>query len=148
VGFNSRLDEFQAAILRIKFPHLEAWNEARIAHAARYADRLARAPVRLPRAAADQSHIYHLYTICSDRRDALRDHLRAKGIGCEVYYPRPLHLQGAYRQFGYQPGDLPRAEACSRKALSLPMYPELTDAQIEVVAEAVLSFASSDQEVA
>jgi dTDP-4-amino-4,6-dideoxygalactose transaminase len=90
--------------------------------------------------AEDGSHVYCLYTIRSPQREALRQHLRARQIGCEVYYPLPLHLQEAYAHLGYRPGDLPRSEQLAREALSIPIYPELTRDQIELVAGAILEF--------
>jgi dTDP-4-amino-4,6-dideoxygalactose transaminase len=140
VGYNSRLDEIQAAILRVKLPHVESWNRQRVRHADRYRRHLQGSSLLLPAASVDGSHVYCLYTIRHPRRDALRDHLRARGVATGVYYPLPLHLQEAYQGLGYEEGDLPVSEKLSREALSIPVYPELTSEQVDRVANAVLEF--------
>ncbi|MBI5366000.1 MAG: DegT/DnrJ/EryC1/StrS family aminotransferase [Planctomycetes bacterium] len=141
VGINSRLDALQAAVLRVKLRHLPAWIEGRVAAAARY-DALFRAAglvgegrgVELPPPpTAAANHTYHQYSIRTPRRDALRAHLSARGVGCEVYYPIPLHLQVCFRELGYRPGDFPVAEQAAATSLALPMFPELTAAQQEYV---------------
>lgn len=137
VGYNSRLDEIQAAVLRVKLPHLEAWNRIRIVHAERYRALLADSEVGLPARSRNGSHVYCLYTLRSTRRDELRRHLRERGIGTEIYYPLPLHLQEAYRDLGYREGDLPVSERLAREVLSIPVHPELSPEQIEYVAEAI-----------
>jgi dTDP-4-amino-4,6-dideoxygalactose transaminase len=134
-GRNSRLDELQAAILRVKLAHLDAGNAARRERAAWYAELLAGLPLRLP--ADDPGHVYHLYVVEADGRDALRAHLQAVGVGCDVHYPEPAHLQPAYAGLGYAPGSLPRTEALAGRILSLPMFPELSRAEVELVAAAV-----------
>lgn len=141
VGYNSRLDELQAAILRVKLPHLETWNRFRQKHARRYRDRLRDCGIGLPAWSGDGSHVYCLFTLRCAERDELRSHLRACGIGTEVYYPRPLHLQEAYRSLGYREGDLPIAERLCEQVLSIPVYPELTGEQVDRVADAILEFA-------
>ncbi len=146
VGYNSRLDEIQAAILRVKLPHLESWNRLRAAHAEQYRRRFRDSSLALPTPGRDGSHVYCLYTIRHPQRDALRSHLRASGIATEVYYPLPLHLQEAYRGLGYDEGDLPVSERLSREALSIPVYPELTGEQVDRVADAVLEFVDSHAE--
>ncbi len=149
VGFNSRLDALQAAILRAKLPHLEAWSEARRQKARRYDTLLADIPgITLPHRAAGCSHIFHQYTIrvADGKRDALRDHLKAQGIGTEIYYPLPLHLQQCFAHLGYTQGALPESEAASQEALSLPMFPELTDDEQSYVAESARSFFSASSQ--
>lgn len=135
-GRNSRLDELQAAILRVKLRHLEAGNAARRERAAWYGQLLAGAPVRTP--ADAPGHVYHLYVIEAGRREALRTHLQAAGVGCDVHYPEPAHLQPAYAGLGYAPGSLPHTEALAGRILSLPMFPELRRAEVERVAQAVV----------
>jgi dTDP-4-amino-4,6-dideoxygalactose transaminase len=144
VGLNSRLDAIQAAILQVKLRHVDAWSDARAARAATY-DRLLRdaglvGTLTLPHVHAGTRHIFHQYVIRAPRRDELREHLRAHGIGSEVYYPLPLHLQQCFASLGYRPGDLPETERASREVLALPMYPELTDAQQERVVDVLTGF--------
>lgn len=146
LGVNSRLDELQAAVLRVKLPHLDGWNERRREIAARYGHLLQ--PVadavgddlRLPTAPAYAYHVYHQYTLQTPRRDELRAFLQAHGVGTAVYYPLPLHLQPVFAPLGYREGDLPAAEAAAREVLSLPMFPELTDAEVQYVAATVTEF--------
>ncbi|MGH9144539.1 MAG: DegT/DnrJ/EryC1/StrS family aminotransferase [Vicinamibacterales bacterium] len=135
-GTNSRLDTLQAAILSIKLPHLDGWNTARRAHADAYTVRL-RAHVTTPVAAADAEHIYHLYVIQTPDRAALEQRLKARQIQSGIHYPVPAHLQEACASLNYKAGDFPITEAAAPRILSLPMYAELTDAQIDYVAEAV-----------
>lgn len=138
LGWNSRLDELQAAILRVKLRHLKDWTAARQAHAAHY-DKLLRAVpgLTLPRVAPGSTHVYHQYTIRVADRERVQKHLAAQSIASTVYYPVPLHLQPVFANLGYQPGSMPRAERAALEVLSLPMYPELTPQQIERVAAAV-----------
>ncbi len=143
VGGNFRLDELQAAILRVKAPHLERWNEGRRANAARYARLFAEAGVKgvtLPAEPPGYRHIYHQYVIRTRHRDALRAHLTETGIGTEVYYPVPLHLQDCFADLGYGPGDCPHAEAAAREVLALPIYAELSEEQQRTVARAIGGF--------
>jgi dTDP-4-amino-4,6-dideoxygalactose transaminase len=147
VGYNSRLDEVQAAVLRVKLPHLDAWNRLRQEHAERYRCHLRDSGITLPAANRNGSHVYCLYTIRCERRDELQKWLRACGVGFELYYPLPLHLQEAYRGLGYQEGDLPWAERLSRECLSIPLYPELTHEQVDRVAEVILEFTGGGAEV-
>jgi dTDP-4-amino-4,6-dideoxygalactose transaminase len=135
-GRNSRLDELQAALLRVKLRHLDAGNAARRERAAWYAQLLAGAPVALP--ADDLGHVYHLYVVEAERRDALRARLQAAGVGCDVHYPAPAHLQPAYAGLGYAPGSLPHTESLAGRILSLPMFPELRRDEVERVAVAVV----------
>jgi dTDP-4-amino-4,6-dideoxygalactose transaminase len=139
-GYNSRLDEIQAAILRVKLPRLDSWNARRGAIARRYSAGLEALPVELPTTVPGNDHIYHVYAILTDRRDALQEHLAGRGVPTIIYYPRPLHLQKVYAEDGWREGDYPVAEAVSRRILPLPMYPELTDAQVDQVIDGVRSF--------
>ena len=139
-GFNSRLDELQAAILRVKLPHLARWNHRRGEIAARYSAGLAGLPVELPVVAPGNTHVWHVYALITDQRDALQKHLEAAGIPTLIYYPVPLHLQRCYADQGGQLGDYPVAEAVSRRIQPLPMYPELTDDQVDWVITAIRGF--------
>jgi dTDP-4-amino-4,6-dideoxygalactose transaminase len=143
VGYNSRLDEVQAAVLRLKLPRLDAWNARRVEHANLYRKRLAGSGIGLPAASVDGSHIYSLFTLRCPWRDELRARLAERGIGSAIYYPVPLHLQGAYRDLGYENGSLPVAERLAREVVSIPLYPELTVEQVEAVADAVLESAAA-----
>lgn len=136
LGLNSRLDELQAAILRVKLPHLDEWNEARRAHAAYYADRLAEI-VKLPVVESGVRHVYHQFTVEVSDRDAAQGVLKERGIQTMVYYPVPLHLQRVHSKLGYQRGHFPHAEAAAERVLSLPMYPELTSGQLDHVVSSV-----------
>jgi len=140
-GWNSRLDEIQAAVLRVKLRHLSEWQLARRTHAAEYNHllQLVRG-IMPPREPEGFQHVYHQYTIRSERRDALRQHLAARKIGSTVYYPYPLHLQPLYAPRGHKPGDFPHAERAAQEVLSLPMYPELQRDQIARVVQAIAEF--------
>jgi dTDP-4-amino-4,6-dideoxygalactose transaminase len=146
IGGNFRLDALQAAFLRVKLPHLDSWTDARRGHAAHY-DRLF-AQADLPRALlspplrGQMGHVYNQYVVRSTRRDALMAHLRERGIGCEVYYPRPLHLQACFAYLGHAAGSYPHAERAASEVLALPIYPELTAEQIEQVVSAIIGFLS------
>lgn len=145
-GENSRLDTLQAAILQIKLPHLKSWNEARAKHAEEYRDRLTGiGDLQFQKASSFSTHIYHLFMIETDHRDALQQHLEAGGIQTVIHYPKPIHLQEAYQDLGYGPGDYPVTERLANRVLSLPMYPELTSAQIERVAEETKRYFESHQ---
>jgi dTDP-4-amino-4,6-dideoxygalactose transaminase len=144
LGVCSRLDELQAAILRVKLPHLDAWNQARRENAKRY-DRLiseAGLPVRTLVTRSYGESAMHLYIIRVDRedRDPLIDHLKSEGIAAMIHYPVPVHLQGAYASLGLGPGSYPQAEKLAQEIITLPMYPELTDAQAERVVAALGSY--------
>lgn len=134
-GRNSRLDELQAALLRVKLRHLDQGNAARRQRAAWYAQLLGDLPIAIP--ADDPGHVYHLYVISVAGRDALRRHLLEAGIGCDVHYPIPAHRQPAYAELGYPAGALPTTERLATEILSLPMYPELLHAEIEQIAAVV-----------
>jgi dTDP-4-amino-4,6-dideoxygalactose transaminase len=140
-GYNGRLHAIQAAFLRIKLRHLAAWNDARRRAAAWYRAALANVPqVELPVEAAYARHVYHLFVIRAERRDALQTHLTTAGIGTGLHYPVPLHLQPAYRRLGLKRGAFPAAERAADQVLSLPMFPELTESQVARVADAIGEF--------
>lgn len=140
-GWNSRLDEIQAAILRVKLRHLPEWQRARQTHATEYTGLLAQVPGLMPPHAPDgYEHVYHQYTIRVERRDALQKFLAERNIGSTVYYPVPLHLQPIYAALKHKPGDFPHAERAAQEVLSLPMYPELRSEQIAAVTSAVEEF--------
>ncbi len=140
VGFNYRMEGIQGAVLGVKLKHLAAWTRERRRVAHRYQELLAGTPLQLPREAAHVESAWHLFVVRHPRRDALKQHLDAHGIGCALHYPLPLHLQKCYAALGHQAGDFPAAEKAARECLSLPIYPELTDAQIQRVAGVVQSF--------
>jgi len=141
VGTNSRLDALQAVVLLAKLPYLERWSTARRANAARYGELLAGlAAVRTPVTDPANEHIFHQYVIECDRRDELQAHLKAKDVGCAVYYPLALHLQPCFRYLGYREGTFPVAEAATRRVLALPVYPELTESQQQYVADTIRGF--------
>jgi len=142
VGYNARLDEIQAAILRIKLRHLDEWNARRQAIAARYNELFAGTDIITPDIPAGGRHVFYCYAIrvTGGRRDALRAHLTERGIGTQIHYPVPIHMQESAQFLGYRKGDLPVTEKVAGEVLSLPMYPELTDAQIDRVATDVTEF--------
>ncbi len=140
-GYNHRLDTLQAAVLRVKLQHLEAWNAARRQHAQRYGELLAHVPVVTPAEADYAESVYHLYVIRVQDRDGLRAYLHGQGIATGIHYPIPIHLQPAYRDLGYERGDFPVTEEYAGQVLSLPMYAELTPGSIEYVAQAIRDFA-------
>ncbi len=141
LGVNSRLDEVQAAILRVKLRHLDAWIERRRALARLYLEELEGCGVELPREQPYARAVYHLFVIRHPRRDALMTALKEHGIGTLIHYPIPLHLQPCFAALGGRPGDFPVAERAAGEILSLPMYAELTDDQARAVARAVRSCA-------
>ena len=140
VGTNSRLDALQAAILRVKLRHLDRWSEARARNAALYDQRLEGSHVGRPHRDPRGRHIYNQYVIRVPKRDELRRHLTDRGVGTEIYYPVPLHLQKCFAMLGGKPGDLPHAEAAAAETLALPIYPELSEEQIRYVATCVREF--------
>jgi len=144
-GYNRRLDTLQAAVLRIKLKHLEEWNDARRQHAKTYCRLLGQTGIGVPRAAAHSESVWHLYVIQTDQRDAVKEYLASRGIGVGIHYPIPIHLQPAYRDLGYRPGDFPVTEECARRILSLPMYAELTPEIVNRVAETTNEFAAASQ---
>ncbi len=151
MGWNCRLDAIQAAVLRVKLPHIETWNRQRAEHAATY-DRLltqsgllsatADAPLRMLVTLPDARHVYHQYVIRAQRRDQLRQFLAERKIGTEIYYPIPLHLQPVFSYLGYREGDLPEAERAAREVLALPMFPELRPEEQQWVVESIADFYS------
>ena len=139
-GYNSRLDEIQAAILRVKLPHLHRWNARRAEIAHRYNAGLAGLPPTRPEVARGSTHVYHVYALLSEQRDLLQTFLADRGVATIIYYPLPLHLQKVYQGLGHRLGDFPVAEEISRKILPLPMYPELTDDQVDYVVRTIRQF--------
>lgn len=140
IGINSRLDEIQAAILLVKLKYVDRWNDARIRLAAQYDEGLKGLPVWTPAKPAGYRHIYHLYTVRAEKRDALVKSLTEKGVGSGVYYPVLLHLQPCYRDLGYKPGDFPQTEKACSDVVSLPMYPEMTADYVSRVISAIRGF--------
>ncbi len=143
VGANFRLDALQAAVLRVKLPYLETWSEGRRGNAERYRALFASASlgeVALPVEAPDRNHIYNQFVIRAPERDRLRAHLDRSGIGTEIYYPVPFHLQECFKSLGYTQGAFPVAEAAANDSLALPIYPELTEAQQAAVVTAIRTF--------
>jgi len=143
MGYNSRPDELQAAVLRIKLRRLLLWNARRREIARRYDELLADLPVQRPPLPRGEEHVFHLYVVRAPRRDALREHLAARGIGTGVHYPIPCHRQSAAAGLRLPRGGLPITERLSNEVLSLPMYPEIADAQLETVSDAIRSFYAS-----
>lgn len=139
LAFNSRLDTMQAAILRVKLQYMNKWNASRRQAAAAYTRILEERGIATPYVADYVDPVFHLYVIRTSRRDEIVRDLNAQGIGAGVHYPIPIHLQKAYASLGYQPGNFPHAEAACREVLSLPLFPEITQEQIETVCEAVCS---------
>ena len=140
VGFNYRMEGFQGAALGVKLKHLRAWTERRRAIARRYRAGIKLADCTLPSVPAWGESVYHQFTVRHPRRDALREHLTKAGVGTDTIYPIPLHLQPVYASLGYKPDSLPRAEACAQTVLSLPIFPELTDAEVDHVVASVNTF--------
>jgi len=143
VGYNSRLDALQAAILRAKLPHLPEWTRARQRLAARYDEILHDVcGIETPYQAPDRTHIFHQYTlrVKNGQRDALRQHLKEQGIGTSIYYPLPLHLQECFQDLGYKEGNLPISEEASREVLSLPVFPELAQEEQDQVIQQIRVF--------
>jgi dTDP-4-amino-4,6-dideoxygalactose transaminase len=140
IGGNFRLDALQAAVLRVKLPHLDDWSRARRANAACYRELFSTRdlPVELP--ADVPGHIYNQFVIRVPNRDALQSYMRQRRIGTEIYYPVPLHLQECFAHLGYTEGDMPHAESAARETLALPIYPELTDEQLRRVVEVIEDF--------
>lgn len=140
-GTNSRLDEMQAAFLRVKLPHLEKWNADRKRIAEKYLQGITNPLIKLPLASTDEyEHIYHVFVIRCDRRDELERYLNENGIGTVKHYPIPMHLQEAYKELGLKQGNLPIAEEISNTVLSIPMYYGMTDEEVEYVIEVLNRF--------
>jgi dTDP-4-amino-4,6-dideoxygalactose transaminase len=144
VGYNSRLEGIQGAVLSVKLKHLDYWNARRRRHAARYRELLTPladyGALVLPREAAYAEHVYHLFVVQTDARDTLQRYLSAAGVQTGIHYPVPVHLQPAYAALGHREGDFPNAESQSRRVLSLPMFAELTEHQLKYVADAIADF--------
>lgn len=140
VGYNSRLDELQAALLRVKLPKLQEWNKLRQDKAAVYSDALRELDITEPFTAPHVKHVFHLYVLLSDKRAELAAHLKQAGVATGHYYPCPLHLQKAFGYLAYKPGDLPVAETVSNQAIALPIYPELGVEQQDYTISAVRQF--------
>ena len=144
IGGNFRMAAIQAAVLRVKLPHLEAWTDARRRNAARYRElfeaQATGMPVTMPAELPDRRHIYNQFVIRAARRDALKAWLQRHGVGCEVYYPVPFHLQPCFADLGGTEGQFPVAEAAARETLALPIYSELTEAQQQYVVDTIAAF--------
>ncbi|HTI99649.1 MAG TPA: DegT/DnrJ/EryC1/StrS family aminotransferase [Dongiaceae bacterium] len=140
VGFNYRMEGLQGAVLGVKLKYLNQWLQARRQVIQRYHTLLADTPLRLPAEAPGVESAWHLYTVRHPRRDALKQYLEANGVGSAVHYPLPLHLQKCYASLGYKTGDFPVTEQAAKECLSLPLFPELTQAQVERVAAVVHEF--------
>jgi dTDP-4-amino-4,6-dideoxygalactose transaminase len=153
VGINSRLDSLQAAILRVKFRHLDAWADARRANAQRYRELFGAAglesdaAVVLPSESPNSHHVYNQFVIRVRERDRLRAYLADQGIGTEIYYPLPLHLQECFKGLGYREGDFPESERACREALAIPVYPELGETAQSYVVDRIASFVMSSPKV-
>jgi dTDP-4-amino-4,6-dideoxygalactose transaminase len=140
IGTNSRLDELQAAVLRTKLHHLNGWNEQRNRNAGYYFETLKDLPIELPRIDEGNKSIFHQFVIRSSNRDGLKSFLAENGIGTAIYYPMPLHLQPCFKYLGYKRGDFPEAERCASEVLALPIYPELSQDQLQYVSDKIRSF--------
>lgn len=140
IGGNFRLDPVQAAALLVKLPYLERWSEARRRNAAYYDKKFAGTVVQTPFISEDCKSIYNQYVIRVPRRDEVIAHLRKNDIGCEIYYPVPMHLQECFEYLGYKEGDFPESEKAAKEVLAIPIYPELTDEMKDYVVETILSF--------
>jgi len=140
VGGNFRLDPIQAAALLVKLPHLDEWSEKRRENAAYYDKKFASTVVQTPYIRPECVTIYNQYVIRVPRRDEVVAHLKANNIGCEIYYPVPMHLQECFSYLGYKDGDFPAAEKAAREVMAIPIYPELTDKMKDCVVETILSF--------
>ncbi|SFD41483.1 dTDP-4-amino-4,6-dideoxygalactose transaminase [Bacillus sp. OV194] len=147
LGYNSRLDELQAGILNVKFPHLNTWSEARREKAAIYTELLKEKLgdlVITPFVEEHNYHVFHQYTIQVPDRSGLQEFLKEQGIGSMIYYPKPLHLQPVFKELGYKEGDLPETEKAADRVLSLPMFPELKREQQEYVVEQIAAYFSKN----
>jgi dTDP-4-amino-4,6-dideoxygalactose transaminase len=144
IGGNFRLDELQAAVLNVKLQHLDEWTAGRQRNAAFYDAALARAgigePVQAPYAIPGAHHIYNQYVIRARERDDLRQHLAAAGVGSEIYYPVPLHLQQCFAYLGHGRGDYPHSEQAAAQTLALPIYPELSETQLQYVVDSIAAY--------
>ncbi len=139
-GNNSRLDEMQAAFLRVKLKYLDKWNADRNKTAARYLEGISNPQVELPVTCKDMTHVYHVFAIRCERREALEAYLNENGIGTNKHYPIPMHLQGAYKELGFEKGDFPLAEEISETQLSIPMYYGMTEDEIGYIIDKINQF--------
>lgn len=139
-GYNSRLDEIQAAILRAKLPHLASYNKRRRAIAERYISEIKNPRVETPKTRAGATHVFHLFVIKVDAREKFLAYLKEKGVGYGIHYPFPVHLQKAYGFLGYKEGSLPKTEAAAKKIVSLPIFPELTEKEVTYIIETINGF--------
>jgi len=151
IGGNFRLDELQAAVLRVKLRHLDTWHAARQRNAAYYDSAFAAAAgidgrVVTPEAPAGYRHIYNQYVIRVPGRDRLRAYLAECGVGTEVYYPVPLHMQECFAYLGYQPQDCPESARAARETLALPIFPELTEEQLQHVVDSIAEFVRNEHD--
>ncbi len=145
LGYNSRLDEMQAAIIRVKLPHLPTWSTNRRKHASYYTEKLHSilgGQIITPVEVKGNYHVFHQYTLRVQKRDELQDYLEEQGVSTMIYYPIPLHLQPVFKELGYIEGDLPETEKAAKEALSLPMFPELKEEQQDYVIEKIMAFYS------
>ena len=140
VGYNARMDGIQGAVLRVKLKHLDEWNNARIRVAGWYQELLQNLPLRLPSVDDDYQQVFHLYVIETEKRDKLQQYLTEHGAPTLIHYPIPIHLQKAFEYLGYQHGDFPVTERLSREILSLPIYPELSQSQVEYICDRIRCF--------
>lgn len=146
-GFNYRMEGFQGAILGVKLKYLEQWTEARRAHARRYSELLAPLGIEVPVEAPNTRHVFHVYAIRVPDRDRVQKELQAAGIATAIHYPIPVHLQKAFAQLGYKPGDFPISEQLAATVLSLPMYPEMSEEQLREVVETVHGICRRDRQL-
>jgi len=144
VGYNSRLDALQAAVLQVKLKYLDGWSAKRREHAHHYDQLLAGLPVITPHAEEHNWHIYNQYTLRMENREGLEKHLHEKGVGTALYYPLPLHLQECYRNLNYWQGDFPESEKAAQETISIPVYPELTAQQQDYVVQQIVGFLRSE----
>lgn len=142
LGVNSRLDELQAAVLRVKLKKLDQYNNLRVKIAEQYIDSLKSLPITLPKLFFDKSHVYHLFVVKTKKRNALAGFLRKNGVVTEVRYPLPIHLVKPFQNLGYRKGDFPQAEAAALESLALPCYPEMTKKEIKRICSLVKTFFS------
>jgi len=144
VGGNFRLDPIQAAALLVKLPHLDEWSQGRRRNAAYYDEKFADTAIETPQISPDCVTIYNQYCIRLPRRDEVVAHLKANNIGCEVYYPVPMHMQKCFEYLGYKRGDFPEAETAANEIMAIPIYPELTTEMQDCVVDAILSFVDTN----
>jgi dTDP-4-amino-4,6-dideoxygalactose transaminase len=147
VGYNSRLDELQAAILRVKLRHVDAWNDRRRSLASQYSTQLSSLGIGVPHQAPYATHAFHLYVIRVEEREKVQQQLSDEGVASAVYYPQPVHLSGPCRSLGHREGDFPVSEAACRETLAIPLYPEMTEEQFQKVLEVVERAVSPQHEL-